>query len=89
MGAADMKINIIWKISKAQYSSGEDAFLGSIKVGSIHWNGIDRDPNLRYVATCLLPGIKPQLGKLPTEQLAKNAVEMAINAWIEKSEINK
>lgn len=74
---------ITWKTSTSRFSSGKVAYVGKIKIGSYHYNGIDRDESLRQVAMTILPGLEPDLGKFPTEQLAMEKVEAAFKKWIE------
>ena len=77
--------SIEWKAQRGQYSNGKDAFIGKVKVGSIGWNGIDRDTNLRYIAYSKLPSVKDQLGKYPTEQEAMNEVERITKVWFDEA----
>lgn len=75
---------LIWKNSTSKYTSGKDAFIGKIKVGTYYYNGIDRDPALRYVAKTTLPNLKPDLGKFPTEEEAIDIIEKSVAAWLKE-----
>lgn len=75
-------MNITWTTQTGKYSNGEDCKLGEWVVGSVSWNGVDRNPDLRYVAYCKLPGIKDVIGKFPTEQEAKSKLEATIAYWL-------
>lgn len=70
----------------AKYVSGENAYLGKVRVGSIHYNGIDRDKTLRYVANTTLPTISglpfSTIGKFPTEDEARKKVEETVEQWL-------
>ena len=76
-------MKITWKINKAQYCCGELAFVGKWRVGSASLDSCrERNDPKKYEASCLLPGIKHELGHFLTEQEAKDVVEKAINHWI-------
>lgn len=77
---------IEWAIMTGQYSNGKNAFMGKIKVGSVSWNGIDKDENLRYIAHCALPSITniPSRSKYPTEELAMSRVKDLVEVWLKE-----
>ncbi len=77
---------IIWKQQIERYSNGKNATIGGVKVGSIHYNGIDRNDALRYVANCTLPNVKNSghIGKYPTEKEAMAEVERIVYVWFDK-----
>lgn len=76
-----MNLPTKWIDNKSRYSSGKTAMVGKIKIGSWHWNGIDRDPNLKYVGTFMLGSIEKQK-KFSSEDNAIAFVEECFNQWI-------
>lgn len=72
-----------WEITKERFSSGETLFCGKWKVGGFHYDAIEAHPGGRWIATCNLPGIKPNLGHFATQEAAKNKTESVVRYWIE------
>ncbi len=75
---------IKWADITLKYANGKNAMIGKIKIGTVHWNGIDSNPELRYVALSFLPNVTSggRLGKFPTEKQAMEEVERVTNSWI-------
>lgn len=77
-----------WENDTRKYSAGKILILGKWNVGGAHYdNCVSRDDNLKYCASCNLPGIKRILGHYATEEEAQKRTEEAVNHWISKSEI--
>lgn len=72
-----------WKETRAKYGSGEELWIGKIKVGSwFNPVGSKGDP-MRYRAVIDLPGItmKPETVDHPDREAAKTRVERAVDTW--------
>jgi hypothetical protein len=72
-----------WRHWKGQYTTREDLHLGSWRVGSVHLDGMrSKDDPLAYAATCLLPGLREDLGHFATAQEAVVRVEGEVAYWL-------
>lgn len=76
---------IEWKPSKAKYMSGNDAYLGKIRVG---WAGYSatgsKNDAEKYAGSVLLPGVKVE-GKFMTDEDAQRRVEQVVSEWVRAS----
>lgn len=80
-------MNYQWKTRHHMFSPGEDLYVGAWSVGSVFYDGgrSRNEPN-KYMATCKLPGMKPELGHFLTTGEAKaKALEAAVH-WFNKAE---
>jgi hypothetical protein len=74
-----------WKKDTTKHSNGKVLMLGMWNVGSIQYNSLSsKTDNLKYVASCRLPGIEGSIGKFETADEAKLVVETAVKYWLSK-----
>lgn len=74
-----------WIDITGKYTAGKHYKLGKYTVGSVHWDSIIRgEPP--YQATNFLPGIKGDVGKFETEELAMKRIEAIVAYWFEQIE---
>ena len=79
-----------WKISKAKYISGEDLFLGRIRVGSAHYDGMTpKGSDEKYRAGCILPGMLSMTEHFKTIEEAKSCVEAYVAKWLEHAGLER
>ena len=72
-----------WKRDTRQYASGSILYLGKWPVGGSHYDsGRSRNDLKKYRATCLLPGIKSEIGHFATDAEARQAVDGAVKYWL-------
>lgn len=80
---------IKWVVDDRQYMSGSRCYLGKWEVGASHYDGCrSKDDPKKYLASCMLPGIKSNLDSYETEEEAKARVERAVNHWLNNIEYN-
>lgn len=75
---------IVWKEKTQQYANGKNAYVGKIIIGSCNWNSIDRNTDLKYVASFDLPQLPIKNNKFKTEQEAMNMVEKHFKVWFKE-----
>ena len=79
----------VWSDYNEQYVTGKKCLVGKWKVGSVHYSAlISRGDPKNYQATCLLPGIKTDLGRYETELDAIWAVNEAIEHWFKNLDLD-
>jgi hypothetical protein len=72
---------IVWKIT----DGGEAAYLGKWKVGGWFNSAfVSRGDPKNIAASCLLPQIKPDLGRFITSEEARVVITGAIELWFLK-----
>jgi hypothetical protein len=81
-----VKLKFQWKAKTGQYQTGDECFLGKIKVGEYNWNGSrsqgSTDPS--YVASSTLPQLSKRLYDNDTDML-KQRLEAMISAWFKEA----
>jgi hypothetical protein len=71
---------MIWKTTPGKYSNGDTLYIGNMKVGSVHFDGmISRDDPKKYSAWERITGA---MGHYDSEEKAKQAVEKRVSAII-------
>jgi hypothetical protein len=72
-----------WEVNSAKFVVGEKYRLGKWLVGGYHRDGTlpAGDVN-RYAVTCLLPGIRSDLGHHATVEEAKAYLETVVRNWL-------
>ena len=78
-----MKLDFKWKESTEGYTALHTAWIGGIKVGQTHYNGVDRDPSKKYIGGSVLPQTG-ESNKFPSEKEAMEFVELSVRQWFEK-----
>jgi hypothetical protein len=80
-------MELVWRDSEGEYTSGEYAYLGKYKVFSVYYNATRSkgdDANVWRIS-CSLPGIKPDLGCAETDEMAKAFCQKVIDMWIKNA----
>lgn len=73
-----------WKTATGKYESGQNLFMGRVKVGTAHYSGMrSKGDPLAHACSCVLPGLKPINDRYVTIEEAKARVELAVEAWLE------
>lgn len=76
---------ITWKPSKAKYMSGNDAYLGKIRVGWAGYTATGSKSDVeKYAGSVMLPGVKVE-GKFMTDEDAQRRVEEVVGVWVRAS----
>lgn len=76
-------IALTWKHWEGRYTDREDLYLGKWRVASAAFNGMrHKDDPKAHTATCLLPGIKEDLGSYATLPEAQARAESAVRHWL-------
>lgn len=72
-----------WKPTSAKYGSGEELWIGKIKVGSWFNPSVPKGSDTVYRASVDLPSINMKKGTtdFPNRELAKARVERAVDTW--------
>ena len=80
-------VELLWKDSDGQYTSGEHGYLGKYKVFTIFYNSTrsKSDTENEWRIGCSLPGIKRELGCAKTMEEAKRFCQKVLNQWTENA----
>ena len=78
----NVQLTLKWHDSTSRFNSGEDLYIGKVKVANIHFDGVSRNPD-KHKAVTYMSGVKENLGNFATIELAKERAEIAAKYWIE------
>lgn len=72
-----------WKPTRAKYGSGEELWIGKIKVGAWFNPTVSKSEATKYRTQILLPGITLKEGTIDwtTADAAKARVERVVDTW--------
>ncbi len=78
-------VNITWKTQTAEYSNGEDGFVGKWMCFQVNWNSYrsktDDSPSSQYRLLCRLPGVRSNLGAFSLDG-AKVKAQAVLDYWL-------
>ena len=81
-GVDDLSSRMKWETDTRQYAWGENLKVGKWTVGGAHNSGSrSKSEPKKWQATCLLPGMKSELGWFETVEEAKDRAEKAVTHW--------
>lgn len=73
---------IIWKkYEENRFSSGEDGFIGKVKIFCIYWS-LSGTSNTPYRLQCNLPGIKMHIGFYGSIEKGEEYAEKVLSHWL-------
>lgn len=78
-----MSATFKWLKTQGRFSSGETCYLGAMKVGGYHWDGLSpRGSDAVYKPTCMFHSNLPN--RITSED-ARQTVERVVIAWLSKA----
>jgi len=80
-----MKLTIAWKRKTGHYTNGTTAYLNKIAVGSVNWDTVSSNRELRYKVTCTLPQANRADTNFETQEQGKAKLQSIIESWFNEA----